>query len=293
MKKLHGVVIPLITPFNRKDEVDVPALEALCDFLIDKGVHCLYPCGTTGEVALLTLDERKLIAETVVRKAAQRVTVFVHTGAASYRDTLELTKHAVEIGADGAGIITPWFYRYTDAQLLEYYTSLARQVPGFPIYLYGIPQNAVNDITPALAERICAQAENVVGIKYSFPDMQRLQAFTTVRNGDFSVLIGPDDLFYAALSVGCVGVVSGTAQVVPEYYVAVYDLFKADRRDEALKMQHRANILSSYMHADLSIYKAGLKARGLEGGYMRRPFIDRTPEETAKIKADLEAMNYI
>ena len=104
MKKLYGITVAMVTPMDEKGQVDLVGVAKLTEMLIAKGVHCLYPCGTTGEMLKLTTQERKQIAETVVKTAAGRVTVFIHTGAESPEKTLELSLHAQQIGADGVGI---------------------------------------------------------------------------------------------------------------------------------------------------------------------------------------------
>ena len=210
MKRMYGVVIPMVTPLTEDDHVDVLSLQRLTDFLIDKGVDCLYPCGTTGEMAYLTDDERILVVETVVRQAAGRVPVFAQVGAANTSSTIRLAQHAAACGADGVGVVTPWYFQLSDDALLSYYKEVSDSVPAdFPIYMYGIPQNAVNDITPALAERVAQACPNVVGVKYSYPDMTRLQQLMTVRNGAFDVLVGPDHLYEAVVAVGGKGVLQG------------------------------------------------------------------------------------
>ena len=94
MKRLSGIVIPLVTPLTEEDTVDVESLKRLTDYCIDGGMTALYPCGTTGEMMYLTVEERKLVAETVVKQAAGRIPVFVHVGAWNQSDTIELAQHA-------------------------------------------------------------------------------------------------------------------------------------------------------------------------------------------------------
>ena len=107
MKRLSGIVIPLVTPLTEEDTVDVESLKRLTDYCIDGGMTALYPCGTTGEMMYLTVEERKLVAETVVKQATGRIPVFVHVGAWNQADTIELAQHAEKIGADGIGVVTP------------------------------------------------------------------------------------------------------------------------------------------------------------------------------------------
>ena len=91
MKKLYGVTAAMVTPFKESGEVDYDGVRQLTGMLIDKGVNCLYPCGTTGEMFRLSLEEREKIAETIIQTAAGRVTVFIHCGAMNEQDTASRT----------------------------------------------------------------------------------------------------------------------------------------------------------------------------------------------------------
>ena len=270
MKRMYGVVIPMVTPLTEDDHVDVLSLQRLTDFLIDKGVDCLYPCGTTGEMAYLTDDERILVVETVVRQAAGRVPVFAQVGAANTSSTIRLAQHAAACGADS--------------------------VPAdFPIYMYGIPQNAVNDITPALAERVAQACPNVVGVKYSYPDMTRLQQLMTVRNGEFDVLVGPDHLYEAVVAVGGKGVISGNAMIVSEHYVAVREAMARNDWASATRLQRKTNVLNAILCAknNIGCYKAILKQWGIiETARMRKPMEEVSAEDTAALMKALEEAEY-
>ena len=150
MQKLFGTVVPIVTPLTEDDQIDVQSLKNLVDHCIDNGLQCLYPCGTTGEMMYLTVAERKLVAEVVLEHTNKRVPVFVQVGAWNLADTIELAKHAVAKGADGIGVVTPVFYKLSDQGLVDFYEAVSKAVPAdFPVYLYSIPQNAINDITPA------------------------------------------------------------------------------------------------------------------------------------------------
>ncbi len=296
MKKLYGTVVPLITPLLDDDSIDTESLCRLCDHVIDGGLQCLYPCGTTGEMMYLSVAERKLVAETVVRYAAGRVPVFVQTGAWNLADTIELSRHAVEIGADGIGVVTPVFYKLSDQGLIDFYKAVASSVPAdFPVYLYAIPQNAVNDITPAVAEAVAAECPNVVGIKYSWPDFTRLQQFMLVRNQTFSVLVGPDHLFEAVCAVGGEGVVSGNAMCVPEHYAALWQAIQAKDFDLATKLQRRTNVLNALMCEinNIAAYKVILKDEGvIRTSKVRRPMENLTAEQEKQLLEQLHDLRY-
>lgn len=264
MRLLYGVTVPLVTPLTKERTLDISSLEHLTDFLIEKGIHCLYPGGTTGEMMLMGMEDRKVLAETVVRQTAGRAVVYIQAGAVNQADTITLAKHAVDIGADGIGVVTPVIYKLSDRELVSYYQSVCRSVPSdFPVYLYAIPQCAVNDITPALAEELAETCPNIAGIKYSYPNMSRIQEFMTIRSGSFSVLCGPDELFCATVLTGGAGTVSGNAQVIPEHYVAIWNALERGDIPTAVSLQRKTNQLNQILSNDHNIarYKAALKYR--------------------------------
>lgn len=291
MKKLFGVITAMTTPFTEDNQVDYAALEKQVDFLIDKGVNCLYPCGTTGEMYLMSTEERKKVAETVVRKAAGRVTVFIHCGAMREEETIELAQHAHSIGADGVGVVTPSYFTVDGRAMVGYYQRVCAALPeDFSVYVYVIPQLAHNDIPASVMEEIAATCKNVVGVKYSYPDMRRTNEYLRVRGGDFSVVPGADDLFLPALVCGCDGVVSGCSGPFPEPFVNVYKAFCADDLKAAREAQIYATELVYLMKfgADMSIFKNILTMRGVPGGHMRKPLLDMTDAQLEALRADVK-----
>lgn len=291
MKKLHDIVIPLVTPLTAEDRIDVDSLKNLTDYLIGKGVNCLYPCGTTGEMVYLTDEERMLITQTVVGAAKGRVPVFAHVGAANTDATIRLARHAAACGADGIGVVTPWYFRLSDCALEAFYREVSASVPeDFPVYLYAIRQNAGNDITAALAERIAQMCPNVVGIKYSSPDMTRMQELMAVRDGSLDLLAGADHLYAAVTVAGGKGVVSGNAMILPEHYIAIRDAMAEGDWQTAFRVQRRTNVLNAILceKNNIGFYKFVLKALGvIATANMRRP-MERVSDEDGATR--LEAL---
>ncbi|SIS02274.1 4-hydroxy-tetrahydrodipicolinate synthase [Peribacillus simplex] len=291
MKHLYGVTTAMVTPFDENGRVELDKVENLTEFLISKGVHCLYPLGTTGEMLRLSVHERKAVAESVVKKASNRVTVFIHVGAMNQDDTIELAKHAYEIGADGIGVVTPAFFGANDKELEEYFVTVASSVPeDFSIYLYNIPQCAANDLKTEVAQKIVERCKNVIGIKYSYPDFLRVNEYLNINKGDFSVVPGADRLFLPALAMGCEGVVSGVSCAYPEPFVATYNAFKENNVEKARKMQKIATEYCETLKngSNMSYFKEALKIRGVDVGHMRAPQIDFTAEEIDLLRLALE-----
>lgn len=297
MKRMYGVNTPISCPMTENGEVDYDSLKNLCNFLIEKGVDGLYPNGSTGEMSYLTLDERKRVLECVLEANNGRKQVFSMVGAQTTKDTIELARHAEAAGADGIGVVTPSYFKLDQKELLSYYQDVSASVSDdFSIYLYGIPQLAGNDITPELAERIAETCPNVAGIKYSYPDMPRLLKFLEVRNGDFSVLAGPDDLFFALLASGGDGTISGNSNVIPEHFVAIYQAFKAEDYEKARLLQAKTNRLIAYISGpnNMSRYKIGLRERGvIKCSAVRRPLRSLTQEEECAFLEQIKSMDYL
>lgn len=296
MQKLYGTVVPIVTPLTEEDTIDVESLKNLVNHVIDGGLQCLYPCGTTGEMMYLTVEERKQVAEVTVKEAAGRVPVFVHVGAWNLKDTIELAQHAEKIGADGIGVVTPAFYKLSDQGLVDFYVEVAHSVSeDFPVYMYAIPQNAINDVNAAVCEEVAKQCPNVLGIKYSYPDFTKLQQFMMVKDQTFSVLVGPDHLFEAVCAVGGDGVVSGNAMIVREHYAAIWDAIQKKDYDLATKYQRRTNILNATMCEinNIAAYKVILKEEGIiKTTKMRRPMENLTLEQEKALLDRMKELDY-
>ncbi len=293
MKKLKGVTVAMVTPFDEDGKINLEAMKDLSSFLIDKGVDALYPLGTTGEMYRLSVSERKKIAEAVVEEAAGRVTVYIHTGAMRMDHTIELSKHAEKIGADGIGAVTPSYFNVNEREMEAYYSTIANTVSDdFPVYLYNIPQCSANDLTAELAEKLYEKHSNIVGIKYSYPDMMRTNEYLNIGDGKFSVMHGTDKIMHTLLSLGCDGVVSGISSVYPEPFVALYQAYQNHDYDNIMKIK---KISTSFVEAlkagaNLAYFKAALNRRGINAGYMRRPQLELTAVEKGKLFNELEIL---
>lgn len=291
MKKLYGVINAMTTPFNEDGSIDFDSLKKQVDYLIDKGVNCLYPLGTTGEMYLLTKEERMQIAETVVKQANHRVVVYIHVGAMTTQETCELAIHASKIGADGIGAVTPSYFSCSDRAIIQYYKDIAQSVPeNFPIYLYSIPQCAANDIKPEVAAQLAKDCKNIIGIKYSYPDMLRILNYLQINDGDFSVLIGPDKLFYAGLCCGAKGVVSGVAGPMPEPFVALYKAFLENNHAKCKELTTICCKVADILRcgSDMAVFKNVLKRKGIiKSSTMRKPLLDQEENDAQQVWNDL------
>jgi dihydrodipicolinate synthase/N-acetylneuraminate lyase len=272
-KKIRGVIVPMLTPFTADDQVDHDAARLLVDHLITHGVHGLFPLGTTGEGPLLTVAERKAFAQTVIDAANNRVPVIIHTGSITAAETIELTRYAQQIGAYGAAIIPPYFFKISDAGVVSYYQNVAWQMSDFPIYLYDNPGVTHNHLTKEMIFEIVETTENVVGLKDSSGSLEKLFAARTLRDGTFNTAIGPDGMIGAAVAMGIDASVSGNGNVAPELVVALYNAASSGDMERAQMLQSKLNVVRAILQdgRDMSMFKGVLAQRGIQVGQVRPP----------------------
>ncbi len=292
MRKLFGVTTAMITPFSKNGAINTDAIREHVAFLQMRGVHCLYPMGTTGEMLKMSTEERMSVAETVVDAASGKSVVYIHVGTMRTEDAVKLAIHARSIGADGVGAVTPMFYGATERELYQHYKAIATVLPDdFPIYLYAIPQCACNDISPALAAALYRDFPNIIGIKHSGLDFVKTYDYLAVAE-DFSVVQGNDRMFLPALAMGCDGVISGMSSAYPELFVAVYDAFSAGDVEKAQRLQLLCNqvVHALKFGASAAYMKEALRLRGLPEMFMRAPQTSLPQEDSERLSAQLSAI---
>jgi 4-hydroxy-tetrahydrodipicolinate synthase len=240
---------------------------------------------------LLSDEERQRIAEAAVQAAAGRVPVLVQSGAATTPDTIALTRHARACGADAATVVTPYYFRLSDAALIAHYCAVAESVPGFPIFLYNIPHNTGNNLAPAVVAEIARRCPNVVGIKDSSGNLAQLAEYRGEVPRRFYTLVGSDRLILAALAGGADGAVAGNANAVPEPFVELFDAMAAGDLTRARRAQARITAVARILGdgGDLSLFKGVLKWRGLNVGPVRRPLPTAADDAVAACVRELEA----
>lgn len=295
MKKLKGIISAMVTPFDHHGAVDEDGVAALCEFLIDKGVNALYPAGSTGECVLMSLEERKRLAELVMKYAKGRVPVVVHTGTNLPQETMELTRHAREIGADGAAMIPPFYYNYDEQCLLEYFGTLAQAVPDFPLYLYNIPVNAKNDLVPLFVKKLVERHANFIGVKYTSDNYPRFLEYVELLGEDYCVLMGNDGMILPGLVMGAHGGVSASSTAFPEFVVDIYKYYQMGDLLKAKEAQRLVSRIRKVLQSTtyLTACKKALEWRGIDVGIARRPIREMSSEEERKLRSALEALGVL
>ncbi len=282
MREIRGIIVPLVTPFNRDETLDEGALRQIVDYLIEAGVHGLFPSGSQGELYALSTEEKKRVMEIVVEQANGRVFVMPSTGAVTTRESIELTRYAEACGADAASVITPYFIQPSAAEQIEHMIAIARSV-SFPVLAYNNPGRTNVSFTPSMAAAVAQQAENFIGIKDSSGDLSNTLAYIEACPPSFRTMVGRDTLIYPALCCGCVGAVAATANVVPELVVGIYQAYQAG--DHALALERQRQLAPLRRAFGLGsfpvVVKDAMELIGLPAGRCRAPIrsLEGAPRE--------------
>ncbi|MFV3075722.1 4-hydroxy-tetrahydrodipicolinate synthase [Niveispirillum fermenti] len=207
-----GSIVALITPF-RDGKVDEPAFQDFVDWQIKQGTHGVVPVGTTGESPTLSHEEHRIVISLAVEVANGRVPVIAGTGSNSTEEAIALTRHAKQIGADAALIVTPYYNKPSQEGLYQHYKAIHDAVD-LPIIIYNIPGRSVIDMSVATMARL-AKLPNIVGVKDATADLVRPLRTRVEIGPDFCQLSGEDGTAAAFLAQGGVGCISVTANVAP------------------------------------------------------------------------------
>jgi dihydrodipicolinate synthase/N-acetylneuraminate lyase len=291
-----GVIPPLLTPFaDSGTRVDEGALRAHAHWLVDKGVHGLMPCGTTGEGPLLTVPERKRVVEVVVEAVAHEVPVLAHVGAPTTRETIDLAQHARACEVEAISVVTPYYYRLPDDALIEHFCRVADSVADTPVFLYNIPHCTGNTLSLPAVQTITACCPNVIGIKDSSGRLDALSVFVGLNNGRFQVVCGSDALLLRALEAGACASVSGNANVFPEIVIGPFRAVRRHDRRGARQQQELLDQVGNLLGngQNLSLFKRVLALRGPGGGSVRPPLPEATADMIACAEEGLRSLRLL
>ena len=293
MTPFRGAFVAIVTPFI-DGQLDEQGLKDLIEFQITNGTHGIVPCGTTGESATMSHAEHHRVVELTIKTVNGRVPVLAGTGSNSTTETIELTRHAKEAGADGALVITPYYNKPSQEGLYQHFKTVAAAVD-IPLILYNVPSRTAVDMSAATVAR-CAEVDNIVGIKEATGDMNR--ACDVIRRcpADFAVLSGDDFTAMSLVLLGGTGVISVTSNVNPKGMSDLMNAALAGDVAKAREIQHRLFPLMGAMFYDTNPVpaKKALELMGkIKSGAPRQPLWHMGEEPMNRMKAVLKDQKMI
>jgi 4-hydroxy-tetrahydrodipicolinate synthase len=295
---ISGVFTPNMTPLDAHGDINEAELRRYVDWLIEHGVHGLYPNGSTGEFTRFTPEERRRIVEIMCDQARGRVPILAGAAEANIRETLRACEAYHEFGARAVAIVSPFYYRLSPGAVYAYFREIAVNSP-IDVTLYNIPMFA-SPIDVPTVQRL-AELPRIIGMKDSSGDiaqMMRMMAAVAPHRPEFSFLTGWEPTLVPMLLVGCAGGTHACSGIVPEVTRRIYELTTSGQYEQALPLQWQLTELF-----DRVVYgadfpegiRAAVEARGFKFGASRQPAnpeqrMDRT-DLTRLIKELLQAVN--
>lgn len=290
--KLIGGMCAIATPFKAGGEIDVDALTRLIDYQLEEGSHALIVAGSTGEAHFLAPAEYDQLLKHVVKRVAGRVPVVAGTGASGTRETIDEVRHAAELGADVALVVTPYYVRPTQHGLVTHYRAVADASP-LPVLLYNVPSRTACDMQPQTVAQLASHA-NIVGIKEAVGTPERIAAISQlVDPASFAYFSGDDYTASDAMLAGATGTISVVANIVPKLFGEICDAAVARDRKRLDQGLARLQPLLDAMQCGPNPIpvKAGLALLGLCDGSLRLPL--EKIEDDASIAALRAALREI
>jgi 4-hydroxy-tetrahydrodipicolinate synthase len=291
---LRGIFTPNIVPLDDRGEINEPETRRYIDWLIDRGVHGLYPNGSTGEFTRFTAEERRRIIEIIADQTRGRVPILAGAAEANVRETIRACEHYSQLGVRAVAIVSPFYYKLTPAGVYAYFKEIADHSP-IDITLYNIPLFA-SPIDVPTVQRLAEECPRVVAIKDSsgdLPHMMRMISAVRPVRPDFCFLTGWDSVLMPMLLIGCDGGTNASSGVVPEITRKLYDLTIARRLDEARDLQYRVLALFDTMLFSAEFpegFRAALRLRGIRTGLGRQPKSEVQQRELERLSNHLQCM---
>ncbi|MFB3103352.1 MAG: dihydrodipicolinate synthase family protein, partial [Pseudomonadales bacterium] len=238
--RIQGIFTPNLVPLDQHGNINEPELRRYVDWLIERGVHGLYPNGSTGEFTRFTTEERRRIVEIIADQTAGRVPILAGAAEANPRETIAACEHYHQLGVRAVAIVAPFYYKLSPQGVYAYFKEIADHSP-IDITLYNIPMFA-SPIDVPTVQRLAEECPRVVAIKDSSGDvanMMRMIAAVRPNRPEFSFLTGWEAVLVPMLLIGCDGGTNATSGIVPEVTRKLYELGRAERWHEARQLQYR------------------------------------------------------
>jgi 4-hydroxy-tetrahydrodipicolinate synthase len=286
----EGIIPAVTTPFDAADQIDVPALKANVEAMIEAGVHGFVATGTMGEAGTLSAEERRTVVKAVVEAAAGRVPVTAGVSSASALTSLAYALDAKALGATAIMSLPPLGYRADEDEVVTFFTELASGA-GLPVMVYNNPEASGVDMPPELIVRLYEEIDGIAAIKECSGDVRRITAILNATS-ELEVLVGGDDWALEGFAAGATGWVTGVGVVAPAEVVELYDLVTGGDLPKARALYRRLLPVARFDMTPklVQYFKAAQDAIGFNGGPTRPPRLPLKDAEREALSAALAVL---
>ena len=291
--RFTGVMPALVTPFDAEGHVKRKSVEQLMNWHLSTGMKGFYICGSTGEGPALMRSTRMEMAEAAVEAARGRGVIIDHIGAPNIHDALALVKHATETGVDAISSLAPTYsFKYTEDELTDYYRCIA-DATDKPVLVYATAAMGVGNFARLMARLI--EIPNVIGVKFTIRDYFEMRKTKEVNGGDINLINGPDETLLCGLVMGADGGIGTTYNVMPDWYVKLYDAFRAGDLATAQEYQFKCNRVTDALiryskNGAIKATKTALSLMGYDVGSAVFPAREMDADTRAAFKKELTGL---
>ena len=293
---LTGIIPPMVTPLRDRDALDAPGLERLIEHILSGGVSGLFILGTTGEGPSLSYRLRRELVERVCRQVKSRVPVLVGITDTAFIESVELSRHAADVGASAVVVAPPYYLPEAQPELQEYLDHLVAELP-LPLFIYNMP--ALTKVHFELdTVRRAMDNPRIIGLKDSSGDLNYFKAAAELikqHRPDWPLLMGPEEKLFDALQFGGHGGVSGGANLFPKLYVRLCEAHRAGNLPRAQELQKQIQRVSDafyrigkYSSSIIKGIKCTLACLGICDDFMAEPFHRFRASERELVNARLQ-----
>ena len=280
-----GSAVAIVTPFKEDGAVDYDQLKDLVEYQIANKTDAIVICGTTGEASTMTEEEHLEVIRKCCEYVNKRIPVIAGTGSNCTETAIKLSKEAQEVGADALLVVTPYYNKATQNGLIKHFTMIAEAVD-IPIIMYNVPSRTGCNIQPATAAKLAKEVKNIVAIKEASGNISQVAKLAKLADGAIDIYSGNDDQVVPILSLGGKGVISVTANIIPEDTHDMVARYLDGDVAGSLALQLKALDLCDAMFCEVNPIpvKKAVELAGLCNGYVRMPMTEPEPASVEKIK---------
>jgi dihydrodipicolinate synthase len=286
MKKIlfKGSGTAIATPFTKDNLVNFDELRKFLEFQIAEGTDAIIVCGTTGESATMTEQERKDVIKFTVQVVNKRIPVIAGTGSNCTKSAIEMSEYAKQVGADGLLIVTPYYNKATQQGLISHYQAIASKVD-LPIILYNVPSRTGVNIEPETCLEL-SKIPNIVGIKEASGNLSQVAKIASLCKDDLTIYSGNDDQVLPILSLGGLGVVSVLSNIAPkEVHSMVWSFLQGNLKPAISSQLEMLPVIQSlFCEVNPIPIKAALNMIGFDFGIPRLPLTELSHKNTALVE---------
>lgn len=282
-----GCATAIVTPFDDENKINFDVFRKLVNFQIDNGINAIVVCGTTGEAATLSNEEKNALIEYCVKVVNKRVPVIAGVGGNNTDVVVKSSKFAERVGVDGLLTVTPYYNKTTQKGLIEHFKEIAENT-NLPIILYNVPSRTGMDILPSTYLEL-SKIENIVATKEASGDISKILKVRNLCRDNLNVYSGNDDQIIPVLSLGGIGVISVLSNIMPKFTSEMIKKYFNKETEEASNMQIEVSNLIDCLFKEVNPIpvKEALNLIGFKCGNTRLPLAKCTVELRKEIEKEI------